>query len=500
MGKRNTPTQEQMFLPTARGEGHRFYQALDKLLREADFDAKVEALCEPHYAPGDKQGRRSLPPGVFFRMMLVGYFEGIHSERGICWRCADSISLRDFLGLANHIAVPDQTTVSRTRRRLPVDVFDEVFRLVLGIVAERGLLKGRIRGVDSTYLQADASMKSIVRKDSGEEYAAYIRRLATEASEETPSAARSRNDDDMGPPPPSGTPEAPAPEGERQDSVDVASDTRRQASREAAIRYDRKREKRTSNREWSSRTDPEARITRMKNGTCRLAYKHEHVVDLDTGVILSAHIFHANQHDATTILESLAIAEDNVARLGHSAKTDEPFLGESWHREPLAEVVADKGYHKATTLKRLVDEGYRTYIPERKQHGRRRFTDKGGIETARAVHANRARVKREKGKALQRRRGELLERPNQHLYDRTGLRNLPLTGRDNVHKRAVMQSAAFNLGAVMRRIVGAGAPRAFACALLAYLAALYAFLAPRELWRQLLRSIWGDPLVLAPGR
>jgi len=136
----------------------------------------------------------------------------------------------------------------------------------------------------------------------------------------------------------------------------------------------------------------------------------------------------------------------------------EAFPGESWHRDPLAEVVADKGYHKTETLRDLVQEGYRTFIPERRQRGRRRFTDKGGTKTARAVYANRARVKQSKGKELQRRRGELLEHPNQHLYDRTGLRHLPLPWLDNVRKRAILQAVAFNLGAVKRWMMCAGVP------------------------------------------
>ena len=263
MGKRKAAQQEQMFIPPARGDGHRFYQALDKLLREADFDAKVEALCEPHYAAADRPGRPSLAPGIFFRMMLVGYFENIASERGICWRCADSFSLRDFLGLANHVPVPDQTTMSRTRRRLPVETFDEVFHIVLTIVAAKGLLKGRVRGVDSTYLQADASMKSIVRKDTGENYAGYIRRLATEAGDteagdtaagDATAPAADRNEGD--PPPPSEPPQGggTSPSADAPPPADGASEApaeaapARRATKEEAVRHDRKRSKRTSNR------------------------------------------------------------------------------------------------------------------------------------------------------------------------------------------------------------------------------------------------------------
>ena len=487
MGKRKSSQQEQMFLPTARGEGHRFYQALDKLLRGADCDAKVEALCEPHYAAADQPGRPSLAPGIFFRMMLVGYFEGIASERGICWRCADSISLRDFLGLANHVSVPDQSTVCRTRRRLPAVVFEEVLNFVLVIVAEQGLLKGRVRGVDSTYLQADASMKSIVRKDTQEDYSSYIRRLASEDGAE---ASVSKSDDDDEPP------EGPSASGPSTEVpvtlVEPQVAPKGQATRTEAIRHDRKRKKRTSNRDWESPTDPDSRIARMKNGTTRLAYKHEHVVYMETGVILGVQVFHADRHDATTILESLAVAEENVARVGYSARVQEPFVGESWHREPLAEVVADKGYHKASTLRQLKEEGYRTLIPERKQRGRRHFVDKGGSETSRAFHENRARVQRTKSKTLQRRRGELVERPNQHLFDRTGLRNLPLTGLENVRKRVLLQSAAFNLSAVMRKRLGRGTPRSFFLAFLAYLASLYGFWVARGSWRRLFPSVEVD--------
>jgi len=249
MGRRNTQ-QSHLFLPTARGGGHRFYEALDKLLVEADFDQKVEALCEPHYATSDKPGRPSVPPGLYFRMMLVGFFENVASERGIAWRCADSMSLRDFLGLAAHVAVPDASTVSRTRRRLPGDVFDEVFRLVLGIVDSKGLLKGRVRGVDSTYLKADASMRSIVRKDTGEDYRTYIKRVAAEAEaeatvERSPESTKPREDDDS-----SGGACDTSSEGEAAaDTVAPAAAVEpRKISTEEAVRHDRRRRKRTGRR------------------------------------------------------------------------------------------------------------------------------------------------------------------------------------------------------------------------------------------------------------
>ena len=481
-----------MFARPVRGAGHKFYEALNALLAEARFDEFVEEQCAPHYGADDAPGRPSIPPGVFFRMHLVGYFEGIGSERGIAWRCADSISLRDFLGLPLHVATPDQSILSRTRRRLPAEVFESVFQKVLGIVASKGLLKGRVRGVDSTYLKADASMKSIVRKDSGDGYGEYIKRVTTEdqaAAEKLDDDANDKDDD--GPAPPSSLATLPqdgeaaqlnANEPARTDRAADEEPQRRKATTEEAVRHDRRRKKTTSNRDWRSPTDPDARITRMKNGTTRLAYKPEHVVDMETGVILGAEVFLGDEHDASTLQRSLAAAEKHLTTLRpHVVDEPEPAC-EAWHKEPIAEVVADKGYHKVTTLLELKKQGYRTFIPERKQRGRRKFIDKGGTAAAQAFHGNRARTLRAKGKAHQRRRGEMLERPNQHLYDRTGMRNLTLQGRGEIQKRVLMQAMGFNLGAVLRRTLGAGAPKWLAV-LMARLAALLNALCSPSRWR-----------------
>lgn len=502
MGRRKKQ-QENLFLPTARGGGHRFYEALNKLLSESDFDEKVEELCGAHYAAPDKPGRPSIPPGLFFRMMLVGYFEGICSERGIAWRCADSISLRDFLGLASHLAVPDSSTLSRTRRRLPEDLFEKVFRLVLGIVEAKGLLKGRVRGVDSTYLKADASMRTIVRNDSGEDYRSYIKRVAAEAQAEesgheeppSPPAAGSASSkstscgDVHGDAPvdsegahegvpgsePIGAPDAaPAAAVARTDENHLHAGPVRPVTMEEAVRHDRRRKKTTSNKDWRSRSDSDARIVRMKDGTTRLGYKPEHVVDMETGVVLAAQVHLGDQHDAATIMATLAAAAANIEAVRPQSTLVDEAAGEPWHRQPTVEVVADKGYHKVSTLLDMKKEGYRTFIPERKQRGQRKFTDKGGVEASRAFHENRARTRRAKGKELQRRRGELLERPNQHLYDRGGLRRLTLTSRKNVQKRIWLEAAAYNLGAILRRNLGAGAPKWLAAAFAAVCAAIWA--------------------------
>ena len=416
-----------------RAPGHRFYEKLNELLREAQFDRKVEELCAPYFEPDHTPGRRSIPPGVYFRMHLIGYFEGIESERGIEWRCADSMSLRAFLGLDLTERIPDHSTLSRMRQRLPLEVHQQAFVLILGIVEEKGLLRGRVHGVDSTFLRADASMKAIVRRDTKESYPQFIKRLAVESGVENP-------------------------------------------TEEDARRIDRKRKhKRSSNKEWESPTDADARIARLKDGRTRLAYKSEHVVDLETGALVGVSVHSADQADTATIEESLKVAEENLRAVRDDAdsgdedddrdNTNGPSGGGASDEDMTDEkrsVVADKGYNKAALLRRLKEAGYRSYIPERRQKGRRRWTDKGGQPTAAAFHQNRARVQHSKGKALQRKRGELLERTFAHICETGAARRTRLRGKGNVAKRYLMQAAAANLGLVMRSLIGSGTPRGLA--------------------------------------
>lgn len=432
------------------GPGHLFYEKLNALLAERHFDRELEALCLPYYADKRAKGRPSIPPGVYFRMLLIGYFEGIESERGIAWRCADSLSLRAFLGLELSEATPNHSSLSRIRKRLPDTVYEEVFRLVLGIVESKGLLRGKVAGVDSTYLRADASMRAIVRKDSGESYQKYLERLAKAEGIESPTA-------------------------------------------EDCLRMDRKRKgKKTSNKEWVSKTDPDARIARLKDGRTRLAYKPEHVVDLETGAIIAAEVHAADVADTASLETSLERARENVqatvSRVERETKDDDddapPTSGASGTPALGAdkvELVADKGYHKAELLRRLDEDGFRTYIPERKQKGKRRFIDKGGRRTAQAFHANRQRVRRKKSKALHRRRGELIERTFAHVCETGMHRRTRLRGRTNMRKRYLVQTAAANLGLVMRTMFGRGTPREMAERARAVL--LFVLAAAIAIWR-----------------
>jgi transposase len=411
LGQRATERQQELWIARAdlpSTPRHVFYERLNRLLAEADFDAWLEDLCKPFYA---KEGRPGIPPGVFFRMLLIGYFENLSSQRGIAWRCADSRSLQHFLGYALSEATPDHSSLTRVRQRLPQEVFDEVFAFVLELADRHKLLEAKAVGVDSTTLEADAAMKSIVRKDSQENWEQYLKRLAAEDGVEI------------------------------QNKADL-------------IRYDKERNKRgdkkVSNDEWTSPNDPDARIAKMKDGTTHLAYKAEHVVDLQTEVILAAEIYHADQADTATLTPSLTKAQENIERA-------------EVYRD-IEKAAADKGYHKAETLVECAGLGLfgvKAYIPEPDSQYERRWTDKPE-EYRQAVYNNRRRTAREYGKGLQRRRSEVVERSFAHMCETGGARRSWLHGIEHVRKRYTVQAVAHNLGLILRKVLGAGKPREFA--------------------------------------
>lgn len=408
MGRRKR-RQETLFVATAdlaRSAGHPFYRKLNELLAEAEFDRWVEGRCEPYYESSDQPGRESIPPGTFFRMLLVGYFEGIDSQRGIAWRCGDSLSLREFLNYAPQEATPDHSTLSYTRKRLPPEVFDEMFQFVLKIADEKRLLSGKTVGVDSTTLEANAAMKSILRRDTGEDWKQYVVRLMKEEG--------------------------------KIDQQDEPTD-------EEIRRFDKGRKnKKVSNDEWASPVDPEARITQLKDGRTHLAYKAEHVVDLESDLILAAEIRPADHGDAQTLCDSVLKAQENLRQA--EVETE------------IAEAAADKGYHSAGTLELCDALGLRTYIPEPKHAHDRTWTDKTP-ELQRAVYENRRRMKRAKGKRLGRLRSERVERSFAHVCDSGGMRRSWLRGLVDVTKRYLIAAAAHNLGRILRRLFGVGKPK-----------------------------------------
>jgi transposase len=402
MGRRKAQ-QEDLWIPTQdlpTSPGHPFYCKLNALLNDAGFDRFVEELCEPYYAK--HQGRPSIPPGVYFRMLLIGYFEGLDSQRGIAWRCSDSRSLQEFLGYLPTQATPDHSSLSVIRERLSEGVHEQVFAWVLGLAQQKKLLAGKTVAADATFLEANAAMKSIERKDSGEDYKAYLKRLAKDAGIEDPTDEELR-------------------------------------------RFDKKRpDKKVSNEEWQSRTDPDSRIAKMKDGTTHLAYKAEHVVDLDSNLILAAEIYPADKGDADTLLPSVATAQLNLIRADSATE--------------IQNVAADKGYHKVATLVDCDEAGWRTYIPERERHKRHRWHDKPPEQEV-AFRANRRRVRGARSKRLQRRRSELVERTFAHMCETGGARRSWLAGIMKVSKRYLIHATAHNLGLMMRKLFGLGTPR-----------------------------------------
>jgi transposase len=445
LGRRSSDRQGELFVTTAdlpRSAGHPFYDRLNRLLAEHGFDACVEDLCRPYYADG--QGRPGIPPGVYFRMLLVGYFEGLDSQRGIAWRCADSLALRAFLGTPLTEATPDHSSLTRVRQRLPEAVHEAVFVWVLRLARVKKLLAGSAVGVDATTLEANAAMRAIVRRDSGEDYKTYLRRLAAEAGIEAPT------DEDL-------------------------------------RRFDKGRPGKTcSNAEWSSPADPDARVTQMKDGRTHLAYKAEHVVQLKSELVLGVQIHPADRGDAQTLVDAVMLAEQHVRAAGSDLE--------------LTEVAADKGYHKASELALADELGVRTYVPEPQRRRAQRGRGRRPAAERRAVRLNRRRVRGAHGRRLQRLRSERVERSFAHVCDAGGARRSWLRGLVNVTKRYLVQVAAHNLAVVLRALFGVGKPRALQDGV-GPRAALYAVVAWLEAgWRPGPAEGWLAALAVVPHR
>lgn len=398
---------------------HVFYERLNRILEDHHFDGNVEKLCGRYYK--GRLGRPSITPGVYFRSLLLGYFEGIDSERGIAWRLGDSLSMRKFISYALTEETPDHSTISRTRRLYSVETHRAVFRWVLKIVGEEGLLEGKTVSIDATTLEANAALRSLVRRDSGQKYEDYLKDLAHAAGIEEP-------------------------------------------TREELARLDRKRKKKGSNKEWMNPYDPDARIAKMKDGSTHMAHKAEHAVDLSSGALLAVTLQGADLGDTTTIHQTLAEAGEAVAELieyeAVVAPTEEPKV----NLGGIEEVVADKGYHSGPVLQDLHGVDCRSYIPEPKR-GRRNWA--GKKEEQKQVYANRRRTKGKRSKQLQKKRTELTERSMAHMYETGAMRRVHLKGRDNILKRLLVHGGGFNLALVMRKLVGIGKPRrlqgVFAC-------------------------------------
>ncbi len=420
MGKKSRQEQQPLWVNATDliiGPGHPFYEKLSGILAAGGFDDFVEEKCARFYAP--TMGRPSIPPGVYFRALLVGYFERIGSERGIAWRCADSLALRSFLGYALDKMPPDHSSISRTRRKLDLETHEEVFGWVLRLLADEGLLLGKTLGVDATTLEANAALRSIVRRDTGEGYREFLEGLAKESGIETP-------------------------------------------TREDITKIDRGRKGKGSNDEWESPSDPDAGISRMKDGRTRLCHKAEHAVDMVSGAVVAVTLHRGEAGDTSSIGATVEKATENLALLEADGKIIKPRVREA---------VTDKGYHSNDTLVGLADKEWRTYVSEPRR-GRRRW--KGRERERSAIYSNRRRIRSKRGKALLRKRGELLERAFTHYLDGGGMRRTHLRRHDNILKRLMVHVAGFNLGLVMRKLVGCGTPKGLAAALSCLFGRLFA--------------------------
>jgi transposase len=404
--------QEELWVATAalaRPASHPFYDRLNRLLDECQFDEFVERVCKPFYAK--TLGRPGLAPGIYFRLLMVGYFEGIDSERGMAWRAADSLGIRAFLRIALDEIAPDHSTISRTRRWIDVETHRLVFVWLLEILAEHGLLRGRTIGIDATTLEANAALRSIVRRDTGEQYEEFLRRLAKESGIETPTRAQ-------------------------------------------LAKLDKKRPKKGSNEDWTHPHDPDARITKLKDGRTHLAHKAEHAVDMESGAVVAITVQAADAGDTRTVQQTLAQASENIEVVTEVLQ-GEPDAPEAKVETPAA-LVTDKGYHSREVVRQVAEAGIRSYISE-PERGRQRWGGQSAEQAA--VYANRRRVQGERGKRLQRQRGEKLERTMAHLYETGRMRRIHLRGHGNIIKRLLIHACSLNLGLLMRTLHGVGTPR-----------------------------------------
>ena len=416
MGRRKSHVQQTLFIPTAKlpqSAAHPFYAKLNEVLAGWKFDSFVEERCAKFYE--ENIGRPSLEPGKYFRLLLIGYFEGIDSERGIAWRCSDSLSLRSFVGYRLDELSTEHSTISRTRRLIDLETHEDVFQWVLKMLADYDLISGKTVGYDATTLEANAAMRSIVRKDTKQNYQEFLTGLAKASGIETP-------------------------------------------TREDLVKIDKTRKNKASNKDWESPSDPDAKIAKMsegkasaKDGSTHLAHKVEHAVDMETGAIVAVTLQGADQGDTTTILETIVVATENLREVADDARTAEK-IDPNW----MSEAVTDKGYHSNATATDLEEMNIRSYMAE-PDHGRRNWKDEPQAQAP--VYANRRRIRGNRGKRLMRKRGELIERSFAHAYETGGMRRTHLRHHDNIAKRLLIHVGGFNLGLVMRRLIGIGKPR-----------------------------------------
>ncbi len=373
-------------------------------MEEIGFAERVYELCKPAYADVSKGGRPGIDPVVYLKMLMVGFFEGLESERAISSRCADSLSARGFLGYSLSEPTPEHSSLTVIRQRLGVDIYQGVFELILEAIRTQGLLKGRNLGIDSSVIEANASLRSLVSRNTEEAYWEYVKRLAKDAGVDEQDAA-------------------------------------------AVRRFDMKRPgRKTSNKDWVNPHDPDAKVGKTKDGATDMTYKPEHTVDLDTGIIVQAEIMLGDQADT----------EDLSGKVLDAVATLHTIIPAIKIKKPGVSITADKGYFAVDEVGDLQECAIRTVITD--PHRNRRCGDLPDSKRA-VLRSARCAVKSKSGKSLLRRRGQHIERSFEHVLDCGGLRRATLRGRENLSKRHKMAAAFYNLSQLLRTVHGIGTPK-----------------------------------------
>jgi transposase len=385
-----------------------FYARLDETLESFGFAEKVRALCAPAYKQNNA-GRPGIDPVVYLKMIMIGFFEDLPSERAIAARCADSMSIRAFLNYSLEEKTPDHSSFTVIRQRLGLEIYQQIFTLTLQALREHGLLRGRNLGIDSSVIEANASLRALVHRNTEEQYWDYVKRLAAE------------------------------------NGIDPDDTT-------AVQRFDRHRPGKGSNREWQNPHDPDAKIGRTKHGATDMVYKPETVVDLDTGAIVQAEVHPGDQADH----------KEMATRVLEAQQTINQASGEKSDTLTVTSVTADKGYYAVSELQPLQQEGIRTVICDPIDNRR---VDKLPAEERRAVRGAKRSVRSKSGKELLRRRGMHIERSFAHILDAGGMRRTTLRGWENLNKRFKLAAAFYNLSQLMRKLFGFGTPKQLAAAL-----------------------------------
>jgi len=382
-----------------------FYAKLNSILAKIDFGDQVRKLCEAYYS-AKANCRPPIDPEIYFKMLLVGFFENIGSERGIAARCGDSLSVRSFLGYLLTESTPEHSTLSVIRHRLPQSIYSQIFSIILKALKQHGLVKGKNLAFDTSIMEANASLRSLQNRMTEESYAKYIKDLAQQAGV---------NPEDKA----------------------------------AVARFDRKRaDRKTSNDEWYNPHDPDAKVGKTKDGATDMVYKPEHVVDLDTGAIIDTDMLLGDCADTNHLAERIVNAQIRLNEI-----SDNPA-----EEQPSETITADKGYYNVQELTDIQSIGFETVIPDKDF---KRNMSKLPDECALAVELAHSSVSSQEGKALLKRRGSHVERSFAHVLDCGGARRTTLRGGENNKKRYLIATACYNLSLLMRTIFGIGTPKQF---------------------------------------